>query len=313
MYPLKLTSVLKDILWGGTRLSEEYGKGTPGQKIAEAWVLSLRKDGENRIENGSLSGKTLSETGLFPEPFPLLIKLIDAHDRLSVQVHPNDAYARAAGLPAGKTEMWYVLDAKEGAELVYGIENVAKETLRKAAEEGKLEPYLKRKKVRKGDVFFIPAGLVHAIGDGILIAEVQQNSNTTYRLYDYDRRDKDGKARPLHIEEALRVLDSTLPHGENRPEILEKTEKVTRERLCRCEYFETERLALSDTEYSFDGEKMRFFLCLDGEGAFCHEGNRYSFRKGDAYLVPSKTGSFTIKTEKTCTLLVVCEKERRTG
>lgn len=305
MYPLRLQSVLKDILWGGTRLSEEYGKGTRGQKIAEAWVLALRQDGENRIENGPLAGKTLSETGLFPEPFPLLIKLIDAHDRLSVQVHPNDEAAHAAGLPAGKTEMWYVLDAKEGAELVYGIENIDKETLGKAAESGQLEPYLKRKKVHKGDVFFIPAGLVHAIGDGILIAEVQQNSNTTYRLYDYDRRDKDGKTRPLHIKEALAVLDSTLPHGKNTPEMLEKTEKMSRERLCRCKYFETERLTLSDTAYSFDGENMRFLLCLEGEGAFRHNGIGYPFRKGDAYLVPAKTGRFSVETAKSCTLLTV--------
>ena len=305
MYPLRLQSVLKDILWGGTRLSEEYGKGTRGQKIAEAWVLTLRQDGENRIENGPLAGKTLSETGLFPEPFPLLIKLIDAHDRLSVQVHPNDEAAHAAGLPAGKTEMWYVLDAKEGAELVYGIENIDKETLGKAAESGQLEPYLKRKKVHKGDVFFIPAGLVHAIGDGILIAEVQQNSNTTYRLYDYDRRDKNGKTRPLHIKEALAVLDSTLPHGKNTPEMLEKTEKMSRERLCRCKYFETERLTLSDTAYSFDGENMRFLLCLEGEGAFRHNGIEYPFRKGDAYLVPAKTGRFSVETAKSCTLLTV--------
>ena len=305
MYPLKLTSVLKDIIWGGTRLSAEYGKGVPGQKIAEAWVLSLREDGENEIENGALAGKTLSETGLFPEPFPLLIKLIDAHDRLSVQVHPDDKAAKADGLPAGKTEMWYVLDASPDAELVYGIENVDKETLKTAAESGKLEPYLKRRRVHKGDVFFIPAGMVHAIGSGILVAEVQQNSNTTYRLYDYDRRDKDGKARPLHIEKALEVLDASLPHEENRTELLEKSEKVTRERLCRCEYFEVERLSLVDTEYSFDGQKMRFFLCLDGSGFFRHNQTEYAFRKGDAYLMPDNMGKYSVCTKENSTLLTV--------
>lgn len=305
MYPLKLTSVLKDILWGGTRLSEEYGKGTPGQKIAEAWVLSLREEGENIVENGVFSGKTLSETGLFSKPFPLLVKLIDAHDRLSVQVHPNDETAKADGLPGGKTEMWYILEAADGAELVYGMENVDKETIRKAAESGTLEPYLKHRKVKKGDVFFIPAGTVHAIGSGILIAEVQQNSNTTYRLYDYDRRDKDGKTRPLHIEKALEALDVTLPHEENRTEISEQTDTVTRERLCRCDYFDVQRLTLTHTAYSFDGQKMRFFLCLDGEGFFRHESRDYPFQKGDAYLIPENTGAFSIHTADVCTLMTV--------
>lgn len=298
LYPLKLQSVEKEIIWGGTRLSEEYGKGTRGQKIAESWVLALRDDGENRIENGSLSGKTLSEAG-FSSPFPLLIKLIDAHDRLSVQVHPDDVFAKEVGLPAGKTEMWYIVDSEEGAELVCGVlPNVGKDTLSLAAQNGTLEQYLKKRKVKKGDVVFIPAGTVHAIGKGILIAEVQQNSNTTYRLYDYDRRDKDGNKRPLHVDEALRVCDCSLPKEETQPTICESNDRFCRKLLCTCDYFHTELLTVrAGACYSLAVTDMQFVLCLDGKGELVHNGIAYSIVKGDGYLLPENLGDCLVRAE----------------
>lgn len=306
MYPLKLQSIEKDIIWGGTRLSEEYGKGTRGEKIAESWVLTLREDGENRVENGILAGKTLSELG-FPQPFPLLIKLIDAHDRLSVQVHPDDAYAAEVGLPAGKTEMWYIVDADEGAELVCGVlPNVSRDQLKAAAESGTLEQYLKKRPVKKGDVVFIPAGTVHAIGKGILIAEVQQNSNTTYRLYDYDRRDKDGNKRPLHLEEALRVADLSLPKDETEPKLLESGESFRRRLLCECDYFRTELLTLNASAvYSLSTDELLFVLCLDGNGTIVHNGIDYPIEKGDGYLLPADIGDCSIRTENGCELMTV--------
>ena len=305
MYPLKLKSVLKDIIWGGTALSEKYGKGTAGQKIAEAWVLSCRADGENIIENGDLAGKPLSIIYKDKNAFPLLIKLIDAHDKLSVQVHPNDEYAKKEGLPAGKTEMWYILDAKPGAKLVYGLKkdiDLSNDNLKLEEKNGTLEQYLNFREVKKGDVLFIPSGLVHAIGDGILIAEVQQNSNTTYRIYDYGRKDANGKCRELHIDKAAEVIDRSLPVSDTSVCITEKSDAVLRETLCSCDCFTVEKLNLNRYEYEISSDKMLFALCTEGCGEFSHEGSRYKFVKGDGYLFPAGIGKFSIISDE-CELL----------
>ncbi len=309
MYPLKLSSVLKDIIWGGTLLSEKYNKGVAGQKIAEAWVLSCRNDGENIIENGEYTGKALSEIYPDKDSFPLLIKLIDACDKLSVQVHPDDSYAQKEGLPAGKTEMWYILDAIDGAKLVYGMRKdipLSDAEIKIAAENGTLESYLNYCEVKKGDVFFIPAGLVHAIGKGILIAEVQQNSNTTYRMYDYDRRDKDGNRRELHIDKAIEVIDKTLPHGDNTAEMIEKNSCAELTKLCECEYFKAHSLKVEMGSYPISPDKMFFVLCTDGSGEIIHNSTSYPFEKGDSYLFPQGTGAFEVKAEK-CELLLASE------
>ena len=298
MYPLKLSSVLKDIIWGGTLLSEQYGKGENGQKIAEAWVLSCRNDGENIIENGKYQSKPLSELYPDKDAFPLLIKLIDACDKLSVQVHPDDEFAKKEGLPAGKTEMWYIVDAKKGAKLVYGMRKdipLSDEQIKEAAQNGTLENYLNYCEVKKGDVFFIPAGLVHAIGEGILIAEVQQNSNTTYRMYDYDRRDKNGNARELHIDKAIEVIDKTLPHGDNERKLVDKTDSATLSNLCECDFFKVLSLKVKDGAYTLSPDKMFFALCLEGDGEFVHNGISYSFTKGESYLFPEGLGEFEVK------------------
>lgn len=298
MYPLKLDSVLKDIIWGGTRLSEQFNKGNIGQKIAEAWVLSCRNDGENVILNGEFSGKPLSDIYPDKDNFPLLIKLIDASDKLSVQVHPDDTFARQEGLAAGKTEMWYVIDAKPGAKLVYGIKDeqkIADDDIRTAAQNGTLENYLNYVEVKKGDVFFIPAGLVHAIGEGILIAEVQQNSNTTYRMYDYNRCGADGKPRELHIDKAIKVMNrkaSQLINAETRI-VSKENEKYTR--ICSCSYFNVYILDLKDASHEFKETKnINYILCLDGEGKITHNGYDYTFKKGDSYLLPEEIKSFSV-------------------
>ena len=191
-YPLKLESVNHDILWGGTILSEQYGK--PAGKIAEAWELTVHPQGINRILNGEYQGMLLSEYLGSDADFPLMFKLIDACDRLSVQVHPV------------KTEMWYIVDCKEGATLVYGLQDAFDEaSFREALEAGSVESLLRTVPVHKGDVFFIPQGLVHAIGAGILIAEIQENSNVTYRVYDYGRL-QNGKPRELHVDAAMETV-----------------------------------------------------------------------------------------------------------
>ena len=306
MYPLKLESVLKDIIWGGTTLSEKYSKGKKGEKIAEAWVLSCRNDGENIIENGEYKGKPLSE--LYPDKdnFPLLIKLIDACDKLSVQVHPDDSYAKKEGLPAGKTEMWYILDAKPGAKLVYGMRKdipMSDEDIKKAADDGSLENYLNYCEVKKGDVFFIPAGLVHAIGEGILIAEVQQNSNTTYRMYDYNRTDKNGNKRELHIDKAVEVIDKTLPHSDSKAKVIEERGGAKLSELCTCEYFTAQSLVLNNADCNIAPDKMFFALCTAGSGKFVHNGTEYPFSVGDSYLFPKDTGAFSVVADD-CELLL---------
>lgn len=310
MYPLKLESVLKDIIWGGTRLSEQFSKGEKNQKIAEAWVLSCRNDGENVILNGDYAGKALSEIYPDKDNFPLLIKLIDASDKLSVQVHPDDAFAKQEGLPAGKTEMWYIIDAVPGAKLVYGMKNadtLSDEQIKAAAENGTLENYLNYVEVKKGDVFFIPAGLVHAIGAGILIAEVQQNSNTTYRMYDYNRCGTDGKPRELHIDNAIRVMSKNSPDATSDQTDIVSDDKIKYTNICSCEYFNVYTLDIKNSSYKITSkDNMNFILCIEGQGEIVYNGSKYRFEKGESYLLPEDISEFEIRSSE-CQVMHVTE------
>jgi mannose-6-phosphate isomerase len=217
-YPLLLKSVLKNYIWGGNRLISEFGKDTGLSPVAESWELSCHKNGESVVVSGAFAERTLSSVlaenpefagsnGRLFDKFPVLIKLIDAKDRLSVQVHPEDGYALAnENGEYGKTEVWYIIDARDGAELIYGFKrDITKNEFEAAIRENTLPDIVNFVPVKKGDVFFIPAGLVHAIGGGILLCEIQQNSDTTYRVYDWGRVGADGKGRPLHIGPALEV------------------------------------------------------------------------------------------------------------
>jgi mannose-6-phosphate isomerase len=216
--PVKLSPTFKDYLWGGERLKNEFNKKCDMTPLAESWELSAHRDGQSVVIGGEYDGlslteyierigkEALGENSAKYDYFPLLIKLIDAKGDLSVQVHPSDEYALKNEGEYGKAEMWYILDCDEGACLYYGFSRtVSREEYADAIKEGRLCELLNRVPVKKGDVFFIPAGTVHAIGSGILICEIQQNSNTTYRVFDYNRRDKNGNLRPLHIEKALEV------------------------------------------------------------------------------------------------------------
>ena len=225
MSVLKLIAPCKDYIWGGNRLREEYGKKLDSDKIAESWELSCHKDGQSVIDGGEFDGKTLSEfiekKGRIAvlgtncerfEYFPILIKLIDAKDNLSVQVHPSNEYALKVEGEYGKTEMWYIVDCNEGAELLYGFKHeISRDEFAERIKNNTLLEVANNVPVHKGDVFFIESGTLHAIGKGILIAEIQQNSNTTYRVYDYGRVGKDGKPRELHIEKALDVTERKPP------------------------------------------------------------------------------------------------------
>ena len=308
-YPLLLKPPVKDYLWGGTRLKTEYNYETDKEKAAEAWVLSCHKDGSDIVENGELAGKTLPEVlelwgdkaigknaAAFPY-FPLLIKLIDAKDRLSVQVHPDDTYALKNEGEFGKTEMWYVVDCDEGAELIYGFNReVSKEEFECRIKNNTLPAICNYVPAHKGDVFFIAAGTLHAIGAGILIAEVQQNSNTTYRVFDYGRLGADGKPRALHVEKALDVARLCPPERSAGP--IGKPEQngdCTSTLLAKCGYFTARLLDVAGSApLCADGESFHSLLCLSGSGAVICGGGAVPFAKGDSLFLPAGLGAYTI-------------------
>ncbi|MBQ4154328.1 MAG: class I mannose-6-phosphate isomerase [Clostridia bacterium] len=292
---LKLKPALKDYLWGGTRLKTEFKMESDLSKVAEAWVLSTHKDGPSVVENGVFKGKTfnqalellgkeaLGEKGGAFEFFPILIKLIDAKDKLSVQVHPEDEYALKTEGEYGKTEMWYIVDCEEGATLYFGFkEEISKEEFRRRIEDNTLTEVLNSVPVKKGDVFFIEAGTIHAIGSGILIAEIQQNSNTTYRVSDYGRLGADGKPRPLHIEKALEVTKLKKPSvQENLPSGV----------LACCKYFNV-KLHNVDGGLAVKVGKESFSSLLVLEGEITVED--VVLKKGECCFIPANSGEIKI-------------------
>ena len=304
LVPLKLKQVTKQIIWGGTRLSGEYGLGNAGENIAEAWQLTCRDDGMNTIVGGKYDGKTLSEyfeenkaaigTKYDGGTFPLLIKLIDAEKDLSIQVHPDDAYAAAHTTDFGKTEMWYIVDAKPGAKIIYGLNGeYTSDELRAAIEKGTLENMMNYVPVHAGEAYFIPSGLVHAIGEGILIAEIQQNSNITYRVYDYNRVGADGKLRPLHIDDALAVIESTDPgHVKS-----EETDDPTV--ISKCKYFTVNKyhLASSCVEREVGEESFLHVMCIKGKALLTVDGVDYAMNIGDTYFIPANSGKVALEAE----------------
>jgi len=301
MYPLLLKPPVKDYLWGGSRLKTEFGFQTEKEIAAEAWVLSCHKDGSCIVSNGEFAGKTLPEVlelwgdnalgekaTKFPY-FPLLIKLIDAKQKLSIQVHPDDEYALANEGEFGKTEMWYVVDCDEGAELIYGFsENISKEEFERRIKDNTLTEVCNSVPVHKGDVFFISAGTLHAIGEGILIAEVQQNSNTTYRVSDYGRLGADGKPRPLHIEKAVDVTNCvkpTMPYGQVG-EITKDGENTMR-KLASCNLFTAQLLTLEDKTVMGMKDSFSSLVVLNGEAELEWEKESIKLKKGDSVFVPA--------------------------
>ncbi len=295
----ELKPVTKHIIWGGERLSRDYGMGENGEKIAEAWELTCRGDGDNEIISGKYTGRLLSEfvrenpqalgTKQKGDRFPLLIKLIDAEADLSIQVHPDDEYALSHTDDMGKTEMWYIVDAKPGAKLIYGLKRkYTRDELKTAIAAGTLESLMNYVEVKSGETYFIPSGLVHAIGAGILIAEIQQNSNITYRVYDYNRRQPDGSLRQLHIEPALDVIERFDPEAVK----VEKTGDV----IASCKYFEVRAIALDGEKTVYAGEESFLHLMItDGECEIICAGEKISTKKGGSVFVAAASGNVTLK------------------
>lgn len=309
MYPIKTTPIFKQYIWGGENLKTLYGKDIPGKPTAESWEVGCHPNGTSLAANGEYAGKPLTEVissmgrdlvgeNINPdEKFPLLLKVLDAEGNLSVQVHPEDTYAAAhENGEKGKTEMWYVLSAKPGAQLVYGFkEGVTKELYAKAIEEGTLEEILNYVDVSAGDVFFIPAGTVHAIGAGIIIAEMQQNSDTTYRVYDYNRVGADGKKRELHVEKALDVSDIACVTGrEKAPGLVVKDGDNTITYYVVCNYFAFEKLDIAKAMQIKTNNKLHILFIAQGSGEIRYNGGSESFTAGESILIPAAMGEYEI-------------------
>ncbi len=296
---IKLLPAFKDYLWGGTKLRTQYNKNTDLDIVAESWELSTHKDGESIIaatgqklsdyirEQGS---EVLGKNASGFEFFPILIKYIDALGSLSVQVHPSDEYALRVEGEYGKTEMWYILDCEDGAFLYYGLKSeMTKEEFRKHIEDGTLEDILNKVEVKKGDVFFIEAGTIHAIGAGIVICEIQQNSNTTYRVYDYNRRDKDGNLRELHIDKAIEVSNLCPAPPVKRAEGSDDCI------LASCKYF-TVRAVKVDGEKNIKMSTDCFnsVIITDGEGRLELNGDTLNIKKGDSVFIPAQNAEYKL-------------------
>lgn len=322
--PFLLQPIGKDYLWGGTRLKDDFSKDIDMTPLAETWECSTHPDGLSLVRGGEYDGMTLKEVlDIHPElagdtllpngELPILIKLIDAKEDLSVQVHPDDEYAKLhENNSLGKNEMWYVLDAEPGTHLVYGFHHdIDKTTLQKNLQEGTIAKYLQYIPIRKNDVFYIEPGQVHAIGAGALIAEIQENSNLTYRMYDYDRTDKNGNPRELHIAKALDVANLQSSAEPRQPmRVLRYQKGCASELLCRCKYFQVERLLINTTEckdsvaYHSSERSFQVLLCTDGHGTLTASADtEITFSAGDCIFIPA--GCKDLKLEGTGQILKV--------
>ncbi len=308
LYPLRFNPVYKDYLWGGSRIPKAFNRELPDGVYAESWEISTHPDGATSIANGPLAGKTLSD--LLPEyktellgthvkgdDFPLLIKLIDARDKLSVQVHPNDDNAAAVeGEP--KTEMWYFLEGAAGAQIYCGLKpGIGKEEFLQAMEDKTFADILQAIPAQPGEAVFVPGGRVHAIGEGCLILEIQQNSNTTYRIYDWDRTDAAGNARELHIDKALQVIDwknNGDPHCDVRGTTIES-----------CEYFQLDRHELTEeTAFPNIGKSFQALFVAEGAGVIRWANGEDVLSAGQSWLIPAGLGDYEIIPEgAACTVL----------
>lgn len=301
MQPLFLKGVLQDKIWGGTKLRDEFGYDIPTETTGEMWAISAHPNGPATVINGEYEGQTLAELWeshreLFGNQegnvFPLLTKIIDAQNDLSVQVHPDDTYGLAHEGELGKTECWYILSADPGAEIVFGHNAETKEEFEHFIETGEWNQLLRSVKVKAGDFFYVPSGTVHAIGSGVMVLETQQSSDTTYRLYDYDRKDADGNLRELHIEKSIDV--TTIPHEDAQPEIDTKEfEHGIQKVLVSNEFFTVFEWQV-EGPMCFQKEGLYTLVSVvDGEGHITVEDETYPLKKGDHFLLPNNIEKWT--------------------
>ncbi len=311
MYPLKFQPILKERLWGGTKLKDVLGKPIESEITGESWELSAVAGDVSVVSNGSLSGTSLqtlidkdaekllgkSVVERFGKDFPILIKFIDAKQDLSIQLHPNDALAKERHNSFGKTEMWYIMDADEGANLIVGFnKDVEKEEYAKSLEEDTLLDLLNYEEVKEGDTFFINTGKIHAIGAGVLLAEIQQTSDVTYRVFDFNRRDKNGNLRELHTEQALEAIDYEkkddfkVAYG-NEPDQVNN--------MVACPYFTTNYMDLTaDIVQNVESrDSFTIYMCVGGEAIVENEEGSATIKKGETLLVGADTQEIRLKSK----------------
>ncbi len=304
--PLKLHPHYDQKLWGGNRLKSEFGKLDAPDITAESWELACHPDGSSEVAEGPLQGLTLDQLGQLdrvdfwgtacpPGTFPILVKLIDAKQMLSIQVHPSDENA----LPGeqGKAEMWYIVDCEPQSFLYFGFSRrVTREEMLWRAVNGTICEVLNRVSVSKGDVFYIMPGTIHAIGAGIVIAEIQQNSNTTFRVYDYNRRGPDGKLRPLHLERAADVASYVpiIPE-ECRANSVVSFPEFTMTEMFSCRYFRAYRIDVRESvKLHCEGQSFQHILCVEGSGFIEQNSRQYSLSRGDSFFMPAAMGDYRI-------------------
>ena len=300
--PLFLQSVMQEKIWGGTGLRDEFGYEIPSDKVGEYWAISAHPNGVSSVKNGRYAGQKLDKLyaehrelfGNRPEPvFPLLTKILDANDWLSVQVHPDDAYGLKHEGELGKTECWYVIAADDDAEIIYGHHAKTKEELREQIEAKNWNQLLTKVKVKAGDFFYVPSGTMHAIGSGILILETQQSSDTTYRVYDFDRKDDAGNLRELHLEKSIDVLNIGEP-ANSRPVNLQ-VDNLSSTLLVANDFFAVYKWELTGQADFTRTADYTLNSVLNGQGQLTVDGQVYPIRKGDHFILPSDVASWKLK------------------
>lgn len=300
--PLFLKPVFQEKIWGGSRLKTVFGFDIPNDKIGEDWAISAHPHGVSIVENGEFKGKKLDELWatqkeLFGNPtgpvFPLLTKILDAEDELSVQVHPDDDYGLKHEGELGKTECWYVIDAEPGAEIIYGHHAKTREELAEMIHEGRWDDLLKRVPVKKGDFFYVPSGTIHAIGKGILILETQQSSDTTYRVYDYDRKDDQGNTRELHIQQSIDV--TTVPASVPDVQIKEARQGASSIiTYLQTEFFNVYEWQVAGKLQVKKQAPYTLMTVISGEGQVVVDGKEYSLTKGTSCIFPDAIKEWTL-------------------
>lgn len=308
----RLTPIYKDYLWGGNKLQSKYHKNdTDKEIVAESWELSTHPDGISRINNELLSEYLKENPQILgakckENDSPLLIKYIDAKGKLSIQVHPDDAYARMNEHDNGKTELWYVVEADENAYIYLGLkQTIKKEDFCKAISTSTITDYLNKISVKKGDVFLVEPGTLHSIGEGCLIAEIQKKSNVTYRAYDFNRKDQNGKLRPLHVDKALEVTNLKQSNHDGLPdEIIKQTASTTIERLKKCEYFTVDYYAIKNKEtFNVNEESFKVLMLTAGNAVVSTSDETVSLVQGESIFLSA--GDYEVSVTGICEFLTV--------
>ncbi|MWC27656.1 mannose-6-phosphate isomerase, class I [Paenibacillus sp. MMS18-CY102] len=301
--PIFLQSVFQERIWGGTKLKQLFNYNIPNERTGEYWAVSAHPNGQSIVSNGTYQGMKLGELWTaHPElfrsnsaVFPLLTKILDASDDLSVQVHPNDEYAgKHENGELGKTECWYIVDAEPGATIIFGHEATSKEQLVQMVQDGQWNALLTQVPVKAGDFFYVPSGTIHALGKGIVVLETQQSSDTTYRVYDYDRRDKDGNLRELHLDKAIDV--TTIPQSYVPvPYSTRESEGITVTAFVSNEFFTVEKWNVSGVAQLPASEKYTIASVIEGSGTLRMQGEEYALKPGDHFILPVAFGPYCLE------------------